>query len=109
MTEQVLCIAEGIAQKFGLSLPGDDKTKVAGAMLAFEAIKSASELLFPTIASSMCFNSNGFTLALIQKKLNEMNKKIDMLIDVHLKSAKDLLITAMIYLQVWKFNWRLLL
>ena len=100
MTEQVVCIAEGIAHKFGLSLPGDDKTKIAGAMLAFEAIKSASEVLFPTLVASMCFNSNGFTLALIQKKLNELSKKIDTLIDVHLKSAKDLLTTAMIYLQV---------
>ena len=72
---------------------------MVGAFLALETIKSATELLFPTAAGAMSFNATGFTLALIQRKLDEINKKIDTLIDLHHMSSKDILTTAFICLQ----------
>ena len=54
-------------KKTGFSLPGNDTVKEAGALLAFEAIKSATEVLFPTVAAGMTFDATGFTLAMIQK------------------------------------------
>ena len=68
-------IAGALAKKIGLSLPGNgnDKVKQAGAILAFESIKSATKVLFPTVAAGMTFNGTGFTLAMIQKKINVRN------------------------------------
>ena len=37
--------------------------------MVFEAIKSASKVLFPTVAAGMTFNAAGFTLAMIQTKV----------------------------------------
>ena len=47
----IVSIADALAEKIGLSLPGYDKVKEAGALLAFEAMKSATEILFPTVAA----------------------------------------------------------
>ena len=75
---------------------GNEQVKVAANLLALEAIKSVTEVIFPVAASAMAFNGTGFTLALIQKKLDEINEKMDTLLDVHQKSAKDFLTTAII-------------
>ena len=63
----IVPFADALAQKIGFSLPGNDTVKEAGALLAFEAIKSATEVLFPTVAAGMTFDATGFTLAMIQK------------------------------------------
>ena len=86
-------IADTLAKKLGLSLP--DKAKEAGALLAFEAIKSATEVLFPTVAAGMTFNATGFTLAIIQKKLDDISDKLDTLLEKDYKSAVDFLGSAM--------------
>ena len=86
-------IADALAKKLGLSLP--DKAKEAGALLAFEAIKSATEVLFPTVAAGMTFNATGFTLAIIQKKLDDISDKLDTLLEKDYKSAVDFLGAAM--------------
>ena len=88
----IVHVAEEIAQKIGLVLPiGNENIKVAGNLLAFEAIKSVTEIIYPAALSSMSFNANGITLAFIQKKLDEINEKIDTLMNVQHKSAKDIL------------------
>ena len=88
-------IAEALAQNLGISLPGNDAIKEAGALLAFEAIKSATEVLFPTIAAGMTFNATGFTLAIIQKKLDDISDKLDTLLEKDYKSAVDFLGAAL--------------
>ena len=93
----IVHVAEEIAQKIGLVLPvGNEHIKVAGNLLAFEAIKSVTEIIYPAALSSMSFNANGITLAFIQKKLDEINEKIDTLMNVQHKSAKDILKRAII-------------
>ena len=87
----IVPIAEALAQKLGFSLSENDTVKEAGALLAFEAIKSATEALFPTVAAGMIFNGTGFTLAKIQKKLDEISKRIDVLLEKDYKSAVDFL------------------
>ena len=79
---------------------GNEQVKVAANLLALEAIKSVTEVIFPIAAGAMAFNGTGFTLALIQKKLDEINEKMDTLLDVHQKSAKDFLTTAIIAVKV---------
>ena len=79
LENSIVPIADALAKKIGLSLPGDDKFKQAGALLAFEAIKSATKVLFPTVAAGMTFNATGFTLAMIQKELDDISDKLDTL------------------------------
>ena len=87
----IVPIAEALAQKLGFTLSENDTVKEAGALLAFEAIKSATKVLFPTVAAGMKFSGTGFTLAQIQKKLDEMSKRIDILLEKDYKSAVDFL------------------
>ena len=101
----IVHVAEEIAQKIGLVLPvGNENIKVAGNLLAFEAIKSVTEIIYPAALSSMSFNANGITLAFIQKKLDEINEKMDILLDVHLKSAKSFLKSAIIALKYQNYD-----
>ena len=98
MAEQLLetsiaSIAETLATNLGLSLP--DGFKEQGAFLAFETMKAAIEILFPTVAAGMTFNATGFTLAMIQKKLEDVSKKLDTLLEKDYKSAVDFLSLAM--------------
>ena len=86
-------IAEALATNLGLSLP--DKFKDQGAFLAFETMKNAIEVLFPTVAAGMTFNATGFTLAMIQKKLEDITKKLDTLLEKDYNSAVDFLSSAM--------------
>ena len=79
LENSIVPIADALAKKIGLSLPGNDKVKQAGALLAFETIKSATEVLFPTVAAGMTFNATGFTLAMIQKELDDISDKLDTL------------------------------
>ena len=95
LENSIVLIADALAKKIGLSLPGTDKVKEAGALLAFEAIKSATEVLFPTVAAGMTFNASGFTLAMIQKKLDDISDKLDTLLEKDYKSAVDFLGAAM--------------
>ena len=91
----IVPIAGALAKKLGLSLPGNDAVKEAGALLAFEAIKSATEVLFPTLAAGMTFNATGFTLTIIQKKLDDISNKLDTLLEEDYKSAVNFLGSAM--------------
>ena len=98
MAEQLLetsiaSIAETLATNLGLSLP--DGFKEQGAFLAFETMKAAIEILFPTVAAGMTFNATGFTLAMIQKKLEDVSKKLDTLLEKDYNSALDFLRSAM--------------
>ena len=43
----------------------------------------------------MSFSTTGLTLAIIQKKLRDISKKIDLLLDASRKSAKDKLAEAL--------------
>ena len=86
-------IAAALAKNLGLSLP--DKVKDQGAFLAFETMKNAIEVLFPTVAAGMTFNATGFTLAMIQKKLEDITKKLDTLLEKDYNSAVDFLSSAM--------------
>ena len=96
----IVDIGDALAQQIGLRLPGNDKVKEAGALLAFEAIKSATEVLFPTIAEGMKFNPfNAFTLAIIQKKLDDISNKLDTLLEKDYNSALDFLGSAMRFLE----------
>ena len=63
--------------------------------MAFEAIKSAIKVLFPTVAAGMTFNVTGFTLAMIQKKLDDISDKLDTLLEKDYRSAVDFLGAAM--------------
>ena len=99
LENSIVPIADALAKKIGLSLPGNDKFKQAGALLAFETIKSATEVLFPTVAAGMTFNASGFTLAMIQKKLDDITDKLDTLLEKDYKSAVDFLGYAMISLE----------
>ena len=49
----IVSIADALAQKIGFSLLANDTVKETGALLAFEANKSATEVLFPT---KLCFS-----------------------------------------------------
>ena len=89
-------LANALAKKISLSLPGNDTVKSAGAKLAFEAIKSAVGFICPTVADGMAFNAFGFTLAMIQKKLDDIAGKLDTLLEKDYKSALDFLRAAMI-------------
>ena len=80
-TAAIAPIAEALAQQMGLSLPGNDKVKEAGALLAFQAIKAATGVLFPALAESMTFNPIAFTLVIIQKKLDDISNKLDTLLE----------------------------
>jgi hypothetical protein len=88
-------IAEALAQKLGISLPANYAIKEAGALLAFQAIKSATEVLFPTVAASMTFNATVFTLSIIQEKLDDISAKLDTLLEKDYYSALDFLGDAM--------------
>ena len=48
--------------------------------MAFEIIKSATKVLFPTVAAGMTFNASGITLAMIQKELDDISDKLDTLV-----------------------------
>ena len=95
----IVPIAEALAQNLGISLSANDAIKQAGALLAFEAIKSAIEVLFPTIAAGMTFNATAFTLAMIQKKLDDISDKLDTLLEKDYFSALDFLGDAMTSLE----------
>ena len=73
LENSIVPIADALAKKIGLSLPGNDKVKRVGALLEFETIKSATGVLFSTVAAGMTFNATGFTLAMIQKMINVRN------------------------------------
>ena len=50
----VAFVAQEIAQKMGLDLlNGNEQIKVAANLLAFEAIISATEIIYPTLLSSI--------------------------------------------------------
>ena len=85
-------------------MPGNDKVKKAGALLAFEGIKTATEFLFPTLAGAASFNATGFTLAIIQQKLDDISDKLDTLLEKDYKSAVDFLGAAMISLECNNFE-----
>ena len=99
-TAAIAPIAEALAQQMGLSLPGNDKVKEAGALLAFQAIKSATGVLFPALAESMTFNPIAFTLVIIQKKLDDISNKLDTLLEKDYNSALDFLGSAMWFLEI---------
>ena len=60
-----------------------------------------SKQVFPdSVASTaISFSTTGITLAFIQRKLREINKKIDLLLDVSRKAAKDKLAEALTSLE----------
>ncbi len=97
--ETILNLAEELCESMGLSIPGPELVKVAGVMVATESVKSALDLLIPSASTAMSFSTTGITLAFIQRKLREINKKIDVLLDVGRKSAKDKLSEALTSLE----------
>ena len=104
LEQSIVPIAKALAQQMGLSLPGNDKVKEIGALLAFETIKSATEVLFPaslfpTIAKNIAFDPTTFTLAIIQRKLDDISKKLDTLLEKDYHSAIDFLGSAMRFLE----------
>ena len=92
-------IAEEISEQMGLSIPAPELVKVAGAMVATETIRTGLDLLIPSASTAMSFSTTGITLAFIQRKLREISKKIDTLLDVSRKSAKDKLTEALTSLE----------
>ena len=92
-------IAEQISESMGLTIPAPELAKVAGAMVATETVKSALDFLIPSASSAMSFSTTGLTLAFIQRKLREISKKIDKLLDVSRKAAKDKLTEALTSLE----------
>ena len=52
-------LAEELSQCMGLSIPAPELLKVAGAMLATETVKSALDLLVPSVSSAMSFSTTG--------------------------------------------------
>jgi hypothetical protein len=52
-------LAEELSQGLGLSIPAPELLKVAGAMLATETVKSALDLLVPSVSSAMSFSTTG--------------------------------------------------
>ena len=92
-------IAEQISESMGLTIPAPELAKVAGAMVATETVKSALDFLIPSASSAMSFSTTGITLAFIQRKLREISKKIDKLLDVSRKAAKDKLTEALTSLE----------
>lgn len=99
LDEGILHIAEELAEQMGLSIPAPELVKVAGVMVATESLKSGLELLIPSASTAMSFSTTGITLAFIQRKLREINKKIDVVLDVGRKSAKDKLSEALTSLE----------
>ena len=95
LEKAIVPLAKSLAKKIGLRLPGNNLVKKAGALLAFQAIKSATKVLFPTIAAGMTFNPTGFTLNKIKKKLGDISDKLDTLLEKDYKSAVDFLGAAM--------------
>lgn len=92
-------LAEELSQSLGLSIPAPDLVQVAGVMLATEAVKSGLALLIPSASSAVTFSTTGLTLAFIQRKLRDISKKIDTLLDAGRKSAKDNLTEALTSLE----------
>ena len=82
-------VAEDLCEQMGLTIPGPELFKIAGAIAATEAVKSGLELLIPSASTAMTFSTTGITLAFIQRKLREISKKIDVILDLGRKSAKD--------------------
>ena len=99
LEQSIVPIAKALAQQMGLSLPGNDKVNEIGALLAFEAIKSATGVLFPALAESMTFNPIAFTLVIIQKKLDDISNKLDTLLEKDYNSALDFLGSAVRFLE----------
>ena len=99
LEQSIVPIAKALAQQMGLSLPGNDKVNEIGALLAFEAIKSATGVLFPTIAKNIAFDPTTFTLAIIQRKLDDISEKLDTLLEKDYHSAIDFLGSAMRFLE----------
>ena len=97
--EAIFEIAEELSESMGLSIPAPDLVKVAGAMVTTEALKHALDLIIPTASSAMAFSTTGITLAFIQRRLREISKKIDTILDVSLKTAKDKLKEALTSLE----------
>ena len=95
----VATIAEELSQSMGLCIPAPELVKVAGVMVATETVRSGLDLLIPSASTAMSFSTTGLTLAIIQKKLRDMSKKIDVLLDVGRKSAKDKLAEALTSLE----------
>ena len=52
-------LAEQLSEGMGLSIPAPEILKVAGAMLATETVKSALDLLVPSVSSAMSFSTTG--------------------------------------------------
>jgi hypothetical protein len=93
-------IAEELAEEMGMSFPANcDMLKVAGAMVTTEAVSSAMDILVPAASSAVGFSTSGITLALIQRKLREITKKIDCILDANRKVAKDILSEALTSLE----------
>ena len=74
-------------------------TNYLGAMVTTEALKHALDLLIPSASTAMSFSTTGITLAFIQRKLREITRKIDTLLDVSRKAAKDKLTEALTSLE----------
>ena len=70
----------------------------------FQVVKSTTELLFPTLIKRMSFNADNFSLALFQKKLDEINVKIDALLDRDFRSSKHLMSLAFTHLEYHNYN-----
>ena len=95
-------ITKEAAKKCDLTLSGVDKSKET--FLAFETLIAVTEIIYPAVLSSMISNPKESTLASIEKKLDEINEKMDILLDVHLKSAKSFLKSAIIALKYQNYD-----
>ena len=91
-------VAEDLCEQMGLTVPGPELFKIAGAIAATEAVKSGLELIIPSASTAMTFSTTGITLAFIQRKLREISKKIDLALDMGRKSAKDKLTEGLVSL-----------
>ena len=48
-------VAEDLCEQMGLTIPGPELFKIAGAIAATEAVKSGLELLIPSASTAMTF------------------------------------------------------
>ena len=97
-------IADALAS---LNLPDKAEeagAKEAGALLAFEAILCATEVLFPTVAVGMTFIATPFTLAIIEIELDDICDKLDTLLEKDYKTALSFWSSAMRSLKHHKYE-----
>ena len=89
VTDIASALAEELAEDLGIKIPSSELAKYASSLVTVEALKSCADLVWPAVAQGITFSAVGLTLAVIRKKLKDVEKQLNLLLDKDKKVATD--------------------